>query len=204
MNFPNPHVRPALTRRDLLCKAGGGFGALALSYLLQRDNIALGHAPVQSQIKAPLPHHRPTAKSVIFLFMEGGPSHIDLFDPKQALRDLHGKPVQEYWQDMKFWWPQNETIIATLLAYLVTGKEKYARWHQQIHDYAYAHFWDKDRGEWYGYLHRDGTVAQTAKGNLFKGPFHLPRQEWYCAKILNETIEQHAGEGRLHATSATP
>lgn len=99
-------------------------------------------------------------------------------------RDVYDRPVQEYWQDMKFWWPQNETIIATLLAYLMTGKDKYARMHQQIHEYAYSHFHDKELGEWYGYLHRDGTVAQRAKGNLFKGPFHLPRQEWYCWSIL--------------------
>ncbi|OJU29001.1 MAG: N-acylglucosamine 2-epimerase [Sphingobacteriales bacterium 41-5] len=103
-------------------------------------------------------------------------------------RDVHHKPVQEYWQDMKFWWPQNETIIATLLAYLITGNEKYARWHKMIHEYAYKHFHDKDRGEWFGYLHRDGSIAQTAKGNLFKGPFHLPRQEWYCWQILEKYI----------------
>ncbi|WP_394677214.1 AGE family epimerase/isomerase [uncultured Sphingobacterium sp.] len=101
-------------------------------------------------------------------------------------RDVYGKPVQEYWQDMKFWWPQNETIIATLLAYLMTGNEKYKSWHQQINQYAYDHFHDKINGEWYGYLHRDGKIAQTAKGNLFKGPFHLPRQEWYCMQILQE------------------
>lgn len=101
-------------------------------------------------------------------------------------RDVYGKPVQEYWQDMKFWWPQNETIIATLLAYTLTGDEKYARWHQMIHDYAYGKFHDKKNGEWFGYLHRDGSVAQTAKGNLFKGPFHLPRQEWYCAQLLTQ------------------
>ncbi|HAU54244.1 MULTISPECIES: AGE family epimerase/isomerase [Sphingobacterium] len=101
-------------------------------------------------------------------------------------RDVYGKPVQEYWQDMKFWWPQNETIIATLLAYLMTGNEKYKSWHQQVHQYAYDHFHDKINGEWYGYLHRDGNIAQTAKGNLFKGPFHLPRQEWYCMQILKE------------------
>ncbi|QQT31650.1 AGE family epimerase/isomerase [Sphingobacterium multivorum] len=101
-------------------------------------------------------------------------------------RDVYGKPVQEYWQDMKFWWPQNETIIATLLAYLMTGNEKYKNWHQQINQYAYDHFHDKINGEWYGYLHRDGKIAQTAKGNLFKGPFHLPRQEWYCMQILRE------------------
>lgn len=85
---------------------------------------------------------------------------------------------------MKFWWPQNEAIIATLLAYLMTGDAKYARWHKQIHDYAYTHFHDPEHGEWYGYLHRDGRIAQTAKGNLFKGPFHLPRQEWYCYQLL--------------------
>lgn len=101
-------------------------------------------------------------------------------------RDVFDKPVQEYWHDMKFWWPQNEAIIATLLAYLMTGDEKYADWHRKIHAYAYEHFHDKENGEWYGYLHRDGTLAQTAKGNLFKGPFHLPRQEWYCARILSE------------------
>jgi N-acyl-D-glucosamine 2-epimerase len=101
-------------------------------------------------------------------------------------RDVYGKPVQEYWQDMKFWWPQNETIIATLLAYVVTGNEKYKSWHQQINQYAYDHFHDKLNGEWYGYLHRDGKIAQTAKGNLFKGPFHLPRQEWYCMQLLKE------------------
>lgn len=105
-------------------------------------------------------------------------------------RDVYNKPVQEYWQDMKFWWPQNETIIATLLAYLVTGNEKYAQMHQQIHDYAYTHFHDKEHGEWFGYLHRDGRIAQTAKGNLFKGPFHLPRQEWYCWSVLENFINK--------------
>lgn len=99
-------------------------------------------------------------------------------------RDVYGKPVQEYWHDMKFWWPQNETIIATLLAYLMTGNQKYADWHQQIHDYAYSRFHDKENGEWFGYLHRDGSLSNGSKGNLFKGPFHLPRQEWYCWQAL--------------------
>lgn len=101
-------------------------------------------------------------------------------------RDVYNKPVQEYWQDMKFWWPQNEAIIATLLAYEITKDPKYAEMHKKIHAYAYAHFHDKEHGEWYGYLHRDGSIAQTAKGNLFKGPFHLPRQEWYCYSLLKQ------------------
>ncbi len=103
-------------------------------------------------------------------------------------RDVYHRPVQEYWQDMKFWWPHNETIIATLLAWLMTGNEKYAGWHQLVHNYSYKHFHDKVNGEWFGYLHRDGSIAQTAKGNLFKGPFHLPRQEWYCQQILQEHL----------------
>lgn len=104
-------------------------------------------------------------------------------------RDVYNKPVQEYWQDMKFWWPHNEVIIATLLAYLITGNEKYAAWHKLVHEYSYQHFHDKKNGEWYGYLHRDGTIAQTAKGNLFKGPFHLPRQEWYCMQLLTDHLK---------------
>jgi N-acylglucosamine 2-epimerase len=105
-------------------------------------------------------------------------------------RDVYNKPVQEYWQDMKFWWPHNEVIIATLLAYIMTGNEKYATLHKKVHEYAYRHFHDKKNGEWFGYLHRDGSLAQTAKGNLYKGPFHLPRQEWYCAQILNEHLKK--------------
>jgi N-acylglucosamine 2-epimerase len=105
-------------------------------------------------------------------------------------RDVYNRPVQEYWQDMKFWWPHNEAIIATLLAFLMTGESKYAEWHKLVHDYSYSHFADRENGEWFGYLHRDGTIAQTAKGNLYKGPFHLPRQEWYCMQLLNDFLRQ--------------
>ena len=104
-------------------------------------------------------------------------------------RDVYNKPVQEYWQDMKFWWPHNEVIIATLMAFLMTGNEKYSEWHKLVHEYSYTHFNDKECGEWFGYLHRDGTIAQPAKGNLFKGPFHLPRQEWFCRQLLAAFIK---------------
>ena len=114
------------------------------------------------------------------------------WDPEHGgilyFRDVQGRPVQEYWQDMKFWWPQNETIIATLMAFLITGEERYAQRHRSIHDYAYSKFHDPVHGEWFGYLHRDGSLAQPAKGNLFKGPFHLPRQEWICMKLLENFL----------------
>lgn len=99
--------------------------------------------------------------------------------------DACGKPVQEYWHDMKFWWPQCEAIIATLMAYKLTGDEKYAEWHRMIHEYSHRVFQDTENGEWFGYFHRDGSLANRAKGNHFKGPFHLPRMQWVCYKLLN-------------------
>lgn len=90
-------------------------------------------------------------------------------------RDCRNLPPQDYSQDMKFWWPQTEAIIANLYAYKLTGNELYLKRHRQVSEWAYGHFPDHEFGEWYGYLHRDGTVAQPAKGNLFKGPFHIPR-----------------------------
>jgi len=101
-------------------------------------------------------------------------------------RDARGLPCAEYWHDMKFWWPHNEAIIATLLAYHLTGDDKYLGWHKLVHDWAYAHFPNPEYGEWYGYLHRDGTVSTKLKGNTWKGPFHLPRMQWYCWKLLEE------------------
>jgi N-acylglucosamine 2-epimerase len=101
-------------------------------------------------------------------------------------RDLRGLPVQEYWHDMKFWWPHCEAIIATLLAWALTGDEKYARWHRQVHDWSFRHFPDPEFGEWYGYLHRDGRVSVRLKGNMWKGPFHLPRMLWYCWRLLEQ------------------
>ncbi len=99
-------------------------------------------------------------------------------------RDVYGKPVQEYWQDMKFWWPHNEAIIATLLAYAMTGRLEYARRHQQVHDWSYRHFADPEYGEWFGYLRRDGQVSSELKGSLWKSFFHLPRMQWYCRQAL--------------------
>ncbi len=99
-------------------------------------------------------------------------------------RDAKGLPCTEYWHDMKFWWPHNEAIIACLLAWELTGDPRYARWHGAVHDWAYGHFPDPVHGEWFGYLHRDGTVATRLKGNLWKGPFHLPRMQWYCGERL--------------------
>jgi len=101
-------------------------------------------------------------------------------------RDVYGRPVQEYWHDMKFWWPHDEALIATLLAWQLTADSKYLRWHEQVREWSFKHFADPEYGEWYGYLHRDGTVSTTLKGNLWKSFFHHPRAMWYCWKLCRE------------------
>lgn len=101
-------------------------------------------------------------------------------------RDCKGLPCSEYWHDMKFWWPHNEAIIANLLAWIMSGEKKYELRHEQVHEWAYSHFPDPEFGEWFGYLHRDGSLSTKLKGNLWKGPFHLPRMQWYCQERLGE------------------
>jgi N-acylglucosamine 2-epimerase len=105
-------------------------------------------------------------------------------------KDCRNFPNQDYSQDMKFWWPQTETIIAALYAYLATGDDKYIEIHKKASDWAYAHFPDPEYGEWFGYLHRDGTPAQMAKGNIFKGPFHVLRMMTQCHILCNDILEK--------------
>ena len=65
--------------------------------------------------------------------------------------------------------------------------------HNQVSDWTYAHFPDREYGEWYGYLHRDGSVAQPAKGNIFKGPFHIPRMMSKGHVLCNEILSGLSG-----------
>jgi len=104
--------------------------------------------------------------------------------------DIEGKqPVQLEW-DMKLWWPHNEAIYATLLAHWLTGERKYESWFDKILTWSLEHFPDKQHGEWIGYLHRDGTPALDLKGNYFKGPFHLPRQQLFCHLLLKHMLSK--------------
>src|ERR1700736_1726539 len=96
-----PHTVWPTTRRDFLKKAGLGFGGLALAAMLAEDGMiggreARAEVPDIDPLHALAPrkaHHKAKAKSCIFLFMEGGPSHLDLFDPKPELTKNAGKPL---------------------------------------------------------------------------------------------------------------
>src|SRR6187200_1236595 len=83
MTFPCGRVSTPLTRRDMLLRAANGFGAAALAALWHEDGFAADPAKGT--------HHPAKAKSVIFLYMDGGPSQIDTFDPKPILDKYHGQ-----------------------------------------------------------------------------------------------------------------
>src|SRR5438874_1275509 len=94
--IPNP-TPCGRTRREFLWQVGGGFAGLALLDLLARDGYfaarAAGTKPAPSYLLAPRPPHFPAkAKHAVFLFMNGGPSHVDTFDPKPAIDQHHGQP----------------------------------------------------------------------------------------------------------------
>ena len=106
--------------------------------------------------------------------------------------DVDGRPCEQLEWDMKLWWVHNEALIATLMAYGLTGNEKYFDWFKKLHEYSFSRFADKEYGEWYGYLHRDGTVSHTQKGSMWKGPYHLPRCLMVCDQLL--TMLDNGGE----------
>lgn len=105
--------------------------------------------------------------------------------------DCLGKPTEAYEHDMKLWWPHDEIMIASLMAYRDTGDEYYADWFFKTLDYCKEHFADPEYGEWYGYLRRDGLPTEpSTKGSTFKGPFHLPRMLSMTDKMLDEILSK--------------
>ena len=103
---------------------------------------------------------------------------------------LH-RPPEAYEHDMKLWWPHDEILIASLMLYRDTGKEKYLDWFFKTLDYCRGHFSDPEYGEWYGYLRRDGLPTEPpCKGSTFKGPFHLPRMLVMTDKMLGRLLTE--------------
>ena len=104
--------------------------------------------------------------------------------------DALGLPPESYEHDMKLWWPHNEILICSLMLYQMTQKEVYLDYFHKTYNYCIDHFYDKEYGEWYGYLRRDGLPTMPAcKGSTFKGPFHLPRMLGMVDNMLNEILD---------------
>jgi hypothetical protein len=110
---PIPHAVPTRNRREFVRDAFCGFGGLALAAMLEQEEArAAGRS---SDPLAPRPPHRPArARSVIFLFMAGGPSHLETFDPKPLLNTLHGQPRPKEFGEAKYQFiPRNARLLGT-------------------------------------------------------------------------------------------
>ena len=91
---PGPSGTPAFSRRAFLSRAGSGFALVALNSILQKEGLL---ASTGSPYAARPPHFRPKAERVIFLFMSGGPSHVDLYDPKPELINCVSGLTMMFW-----------------------------------------------------------------------------------------------------------
>jgi len=106
--------------------------------------------------------------------------------------DADGKPAEQLEWDMKLWWPHTEALYALLLAYHLTRDAFYEEWYERVHEWTFSRFPDPERGEWFGYLHRDGSVSSRLKGSMWKGPFHVPRMLLYGWNVLKEMSKDNA------------
>ncbi len=103
--------------------------------------------------------------------------------------DCKGLPPEAYEHDMKLWWPHDEILIASMMAYRDTGDERFYDWFTKTLDYCKRVFSDPEYGEWYGYLRRDGKPTMpSTKGSTFKGPFHLPRMLSMVDQMIGEVL----------------
>jgi len=154
------------SRREFLTHAGGGFGAIALAWMLAEDGLLAA----QTGAGALGPHHEAKAKSIIWLFMEGGPSHIDLFDPKPTLDKLAGQPLPA-----SFGRPI--TAMGTAGNTLMPSKRTWKRYGQSG---LWASDWYAQVGEhadrlamfhscWADGLNHVGSVCQMNTGSILAG-----------------------------------
>jgi N-acylglucosamine 2-epimerase len=96
-------------------------------------------------------------------------------------------PIQLEWH-MKLWWPITEALYALLLAWDVSGENRFLKSHKAVQRYAFAHLHDDSAGEWFGYLDRRGEPTHQLKGGEWKGFFHLPRALLYMIQLLERRV----------------
>jgi len=100
--------------------------------------------------------------------------------------DIKGYPQQQLEWDQKLWWVHLETLTSMAKCYKLTGNVKCKQWFEKIQEYTWEHFKDKQYGEWFGYLNRQGEPLLSLKGGKWKGCFHVPRAMFQIWKTLSE------------------
>lgn len=188
------HFERLVNRRDWLLKAGGGFGALGLLSLLTRDGVLssaalAGGATSKNPLAAKTGHFTPTAKNVIFLFMDGGPSHLDTFDPKPRVNEFAGQPL-----------PQSVERVITPMGVsnnpLLASQRKWTRYGEcglEVSDwYPHVGACADDlcvvRSCWADGLNHVGSVCQMNTGSILAGRPSLGAWVSYGLGTENENL----------------
>jgi hypothetical protein len=172
-----------------LGRAGSGLGGLALMHLLDSSGNLAHAAGAKNPLAPKPPHHTPKAKSVIWLFMEGGPSHIDLFDPKPALEKLAGKPMPEsFGKVLTSMGTASNTIMPTKRKWAQHGQSGLwvSDWYPNIakraDDLAVI------RSCWADGLNHVGSVCQMNTGSIIAGRPSLGSWLTYGLGTANENL----------------
>lgn len=197
MNSPAlPRDASLASRRQFLLRGGGaGFGALALRALLGSEGAVGAQASSvnSNTLRDPLalrvPHHAPRAKSVIFLFMEGGPSHLDLFDPKPELERLAGQPMPEsYGRPITAMGTASNTLMPSRRQWRQHGASGLwvSDWYPEVAKHA------DDlcvlRSCWADGLNHVGSVCQMCTGDILAGRPSLGSWAIYGLGSANDNL----------------
>jgi hypothetical protein len=169
------------TRREFLLRSSGGLGALALASMLD--------AQQQDPLAPRQPHHPPTAKSVIFLFMEGGPSHIDLFDPKPALDKLAGQPMPaSFGKVITAMGTASNTLMPSTRKWKQYGQS--GMWVSDLYPKIAEHVDDLTliRSCWADGLNHVGSVCQMNTGSILAGRPSLGSWVMYGLGTANQNL----------------
>jgi hypothetical protein len=162
------HHWPVSSRREFFTRAGSGLAGVALASMLGEEGRAATVAP--DPLAPKQPHYPAKAKSVIWLFMEGGPSHLDLFDPKPKLNELHGQPMPaSFGKPITAMGTGSNSLMGTKRIFKQHGQSGLwvSDWYPQI-----AQHVDKlsvIRSCWADGLNHVGSVCQMNTGSILAG-----------------------------------
>jgi len=184
-----PHRESVLSRRDFIMRAGGGVAGLGLATLLGRDE-ALGSPG--NPLAAKVGHHHGRAKQVIFLFMEGGPSHLDTFDPKPLLNKLHGQTLPESFEEpITAMGEQGSPLLGSPRKWKRHGEsglwvsDWFPHIARRVDDLAVI------RSCWADGLNHVGSVCQMNTGSILGGRPSLGSWSIYGLGSLNENLPSY-------------
>ena len=185
MNPKLAHHWCCKSRREFFQQAGSGLAGIALAAMLRQES----HAAAADPLAPKPPHHAPKAKSVIFLFMEGGPSHIDLFDPKPKLNELSGQPMPEsFGKPITAMGTAGNTLLGTKRTFKQYGQS--GLWVSDWYPHIAEHADDLAvlRSCWADGLNHVGSVCQMNTGSILAGRPALGAWVTYGLGTLNKNL----------------